>query len=320
MPTINEIYEEWLPVYSTTVKQSTLHKTETLFRLHILPYFGDYIIDKMQTKHIDPWIAKYSKTHVNFKSYHNYLRDLINFAKPRYNLSDNPCDYTRFPTQGVKKVKKVEAIWVKNQLKEFLEYIKNNESKKWYAFFRLLAYSGMRRGEILALEWSDLDFKNKTLSISKSRKRVGTKNLKDYKGSAKSIEVTGNTKTGDDRVITLDVETMKILQEWKVEQSKFYGINKIMFTNSKNDYIIDSTPLKILNRSIKDLNLPKINIHRFRHIHTTMIILANKNRNSLPAIMDRLGHSDITTTINIYNHIMGEEKVDIVTNYIEYLG
>lgn len=165
----------------------------------------------------------------------------------------------------------------------------------------------MRRGEILALEWSDLDIKGKSLSISKSLKRT------------ENGEVVGDTKTGQSRIISLDHETIRVLIFWRQLQLRIQGSQKIMFTNTTGGYMLLNHPLKTLNRIIDKHKLRPIDIHRFRHIHTTMLILSNPEENSIGAVKDRLGHADVTTTLNLYNHILKEQKVDILDKYIEYV-
>lgn len=178
----------------------------------------------------------------------------------------------------------------------------------WYAFFRLLAFSGMRRGEILDLEWKDLDFSNNMLTISKSRKYTN------------DGEVTGSTKTSKTRNISIDKTTISIMYHWKKEQFKLLGRCDLIFCKHDKSYIGLNYPIKVLDSITKKYNMPKIDIHRFRHMHNTMLMQANQSEGSLPAIMDRLGHSDITTTLNIYNHVMEKDKVNILDNLIESIN
>lgn len=306
-PTFKEVYLDWLEIYKDTVKASTYARTEDAFRIHILPYFSNYLVDKVTVKHCQDWVNIKAKEIVKYKEYSRYLKKVFDFAISRGYRKDNPCNNLIYPKMIAKKSKEIDVIWTKEELNEFLNFVENEKSLEWFAFFRLLAYTGMRRGEILALEWSDLNFTSKSLTISKSRKRT------------KDGEVTGDTKTGQPRTINIDDETLKILLDWKKLQFNIQGRQEIMFTNTTGGYMLLNHPLKTLNSVIKKHNLKPIDIHRFRHIHATMLILSNKNENSLGAIMERLGHTDIRTTMNIYNHIVEEEKEEVLNNYLEYL-
>lgn len=306
-PTFKEVYDDWIILYKDTVKPSTYARTVDAFRLHILPDFSNNLIDKITIKHCQDWVNKKSKEIVKYKEYSNYIKRLFNFAIGRGYRKDNPCTALIYPKMTAKKGKSIDFIWSKKELEIFLNVMEKDYSIKWYAFFRLLAYTGMRRGEILALEWSDFDITKRNLTISKSRKRV------------LDGEVTGDTKTGKERNIVIDLETIKILMQWRQTQLKVQGRQKIMFTNSKQTYMLLNHPNKILQAVTKKYDLPKIDIHRFRHIHTSMLIEANPNEGAIAAVMDRLGHADIKTTMNIYTHVMESKKQDILDNYLEYL-
>lgn len=306
-PKLGAVIEEWKAVYINTVKPSTYHSTESLLRVHIEPVMGDFFIDKIKVIHVQDWINKNAPNLVKYKEVIRYLSRIFDFAMSRNYCNLNPCKDVSFPKMIEKKKKKVDIIWTKEELKYFLEIVRDNYPMKWYAFFRLLAYTGMRRGEILALNWNDLDIKGKTLSISKSLKRT-------TKG-----EVIGDTKTGESRTITLDTQTIRALIFWRQLQLRAQGRQEIMFTNTKGDYMLLNHPLKTLNSIIKKYNLKPIDIHRFRHIHTTMLILSNPEENSIGAVKDRLGHADIKTTLNIYNHVLEEQKIELLDNYLDYV-
>ena len=303
--TIQSVYDEWIEIYRNTVKESTFKRTLDIFRLHILNEFGEVFVDKINVKMVQSWVNKKSKQITKYKEYCGYLKKLINYAISRNYAKENPCNYIIFPTKEVKKKKKIDYIWTVDELMQFLEYVKKERSLLWYAFFRLLAFSGMRRGEILALEWNDLDFTNNMLKISKSRKYTT------------NGEVTGSTKTNKSRDISIDKTTMSILHSWRKEQFRLIGRCELMFSKLDKSYIGLNYPIKVLDSITKKYHMTKIDIHRFRHMHTTMLMQANQSEGSLPAIMDRLGHSDITTTLNIYNHVMEKDKVNILDNLIE---
>lgn len=301
-----DVVDEWLYNYKDSVKDSTYMRTEDAFRLHILPVLGDYYVRHINHQILQEWVKNKATEIVKYKEYANYISNVLDYAVSVDYCDKNYMKDIKFPKKIAKKTKTVDTIWNKEELKEFLDLVEVEKSYKWYAFFRLLAYTGMRRGEIIALEWSDL--KGNMLTISKSRKRE------------KSGEVTGDTKTSTIRQILIDDATLKILHKWKKEQFRLYGRLDIMFNNKFGSYILLNHPIKVLHSVTDKHNLRRIDIHRFRHIHTSMLIYANKNQNSLGAIMDRLGREDIRTTLNIYNHIIGDNKEEVLDEFIKYLA
>lgn len=163
------------------------------------------------------------------------------------------------------KLKKTvsENYWTVNELHHFLTIILENEPYKHYALFRLLAYSGLRKGELYALKWEDFDSENQLLTVSKSLGRI----------DGHAIE-KGTKNTFSVRSIYLDDETCSILNIWKQETSKEKGQlsvqplsldKEFMFTYCNRDGEIE--PLhadyinNILKRIIRNHHLKKISVY-----------------------------------------------------------
>lgn len=181
-------------------------------------------------------------------------------------------------------------------------------TNQWYTFFRLLAFSGIRNGEAIVLTWNDISFKNKTITISKTLAR-GLNN--------KPMVDTPKTLTSN-RTITLDDRTMQALKRWKVEQAKAllaFGYNatskgQLVFCNlKKNKILFEHSPQAYYKKFCKRHGLRIIKIHGFRHTHAT---IALESGVPIKTLQDRLGHSDIKTTMNTYAHITEVSRVNAV--------
>src|SRR5699024_193643 len=117
------------------------------------------------------------------------------------------------PFSKVKTPRTIEAVkddsdkyYTKDELKQFLGFIKDDTM--YYAIFRLLAFTGIRKGELMALQWSDIDYKANTLSINKT-----------VTYGEKSHQIIGPTKTqASNRIIKLDKTTLSVIQKWRIEQ------------------------------------------------------------------------------------------------------
>lgn len=104
-----------------------------------------------------------------------------------------------------------ENFYSKEELNEFLEYVKEDLELNSYTYFRLLAYSGARKSELLALKWSDIDFDTSTLNINKTL----------TKGLNNKIIVQPTKTVNGRRVIDMDNDSMKLLKQWKMHQAQF---------------------------------------------------------------------------------------------------
>lgn len=298
--TFKEVYEKWIKDYEPTVKGSTFQQTRRMLELHVLPTLSELFINDITIDDIQKLIKKiYNKT-TNYKKIKNYINLVLKYAHKRDWISKNPCEFVIVPKP---KPKDKKVNWLnKDELVNFLELAKNNLSIKWYAFFRLLAFTGLRRGEALALHWADINIPSKTLSVNKGLTR-------DKNG--KAIISTPKNK-GSKRIIDLDKKTIEILLEHKKEQKN----TNIVFANDNGKYSCLSFPTHKLDKLKKIENI-QITCHGLRHTHCSLLFESGAN---LGDVQDRLGHSDVQTTMNIYNHVSKDRKkltLDNLTAFID---
>lgn len=316
--TYQEIYELWVNQYEKTVEESTFVKTTSLFKNHILPAMGCYKIEKINVdvcqKHIDEWASKLKK----FRVVKAYAAKVLNFAIKRGYLQTNPFTLVDMPTTANKKAnindEESENFYNREQLIEFLTCLEKESNYKAYTLFRLLAFSGMRKGEALALTWNDLNFKTNELRINKAIARG-----KDSQLYVKS------TKTGIARTIKMDDKTMAILKEWKKKQKQDYlilGFNttqpkQLVFSNEQNEYLQPTKTRKWILHVQNKYKLETITTHGLRHTHCSLLFEAGA---SLKEVQVRLGHSDVKTTMDIYTHVTQKAKEEAVLKFSSYLN
>ena len=168
---------------------------------------------------------------------------------------------------------------------------------KAFTLLHLLAYTGMRKSEALALTWNDLNLIEKELSITKAI------------GRGKSARLyLKPPKTGSSRVIKLVDRTITILKEWKRIQKQEYLVlglnttkaNQLIFSNTNNEYIQPVQVQKWMYSVQKNHSLVKITPHGLRHTHCSLLFEAGA---SIKEVQDRLGHTDVKTTMDIYTHV-----------------
>lgn len=317
--TFKDVYLDWLDTYKITVRVSTLIKTEKIFNQHILPKIGDMLITKIESHILQSMINDWHKRFKIHKRYYNYMVKVFDYAKKLRYIDTNPTDYVIIPTQEVayKRGKSVKEYYTKDELETLLEACKRMNSGKWHAFFRLLAFSGVRRGEALALTWNDVNFKESCINVNKTLTH----------GRNNSLIVQKPKTKNSIRTIYLDKITMGILKEWRLEQTETlfnFGFNtlrkeQLVFCKwNSNTHIDLATPRNALLRICKQCNLEMINIHGFRHTHCSLLFEANV---PMKDVKERLGHADIQTTMNIYTHVTDESKnnsVELFANYVNF--
>lgn len=306
--TFEEIYFEWIEAYEKTVEPSTFYKTKKLFENHILPNLGKYRMKQITINQVQKIVNEWADNLVHYKQLRSYSSQIFKYAIVLEVLEKNPMEHVKLPKK--KKAQPSNNYYSKEELNIFLESL-NGSSVKEQAFFYLIANTGIRVGEAVALYWEDVDFVKSTLSISKAIGRSDALYMK-------------STKTGDNRCIDLDSNTIEKLKNWKTQYIKLYGriqsnkgsSKQLMFPNAKGTWHQPSTPNVWLKKIQKKFNFKKISVHGFRHTHCTLLFESGA---TLKAVQDRLGHSDATTTLNIYTHVTKKAKDDLILNYVSYM-
>lgn len=316
--TYKDVYDYFMSSYKNTVKESTLNRVLGVFKHHILPELGSYPIKNISVPMCQSAVNEWAKKIKDFHKIKAYAGLVFKQAKKIGIIYDNPMDNVTMPK--TQKSKKSESLmfYDKNELINFFQCLNLEYQNKNYqpiALFRLLAFTGMRKGEALALNWSDIDLNQGTLNINKSITR--TVDNKMIIGSPKTNKST--------RTIDLDAGTVKVLQHWKTAQKRmllFLGFNaggpeQLVFTSDHNTLLSTSKPNKYLQHVIKKYNLKYIKVHGFRH---TFASLAFESGATIKQVQEQLGHSDVQTTLQIYSHVSKYAKKDTVDKFANYIG
>lgn len=302
--TFKEVFELWFDsIYKRDVRESTTVKTRELFDNHILEAFGHMRIDKINKVHCRSAINKWSKSLSKTKVMKNYCVRVFDFAIDDLDLIKvNPMERIKVPK--FKKEKKPIQFYNKDELKLFLDCAKEEEDSKWYVIYRLLAFSGMRKGELLGLQWKKINFQDNIIQIDQTLTR----------GQNNTLIIQPTKTSAGTRTISMDSTTMNILKEWRTQQRLDFlklGMNtnkpnQYVFTSYKDNSLIQHSNLtNVINRIIKKHDLKRITVHQLRHSHCSLLFESGA---TIKEVQERLGHSSYEVTLNIYTHVTEEKK------------
>lgn len=315
--TFQDVYLLWLEQYKGGVKENTLRQTKSAFRMYILPHLGDFRIEKINVARCQKAVNAWAERTKIFKLFKNYASSVFKYAISLDMCSDNPMAKVHVPVKkqslGDEDNKKIK-FYSKNELLTFLDCLEKEGNQKRLTFFRVLAFTGARKSEILALTWEDVDFTNKKLNINKTL-AIGEKGI---------IVNTPKTKSSK-RIISLDERTIEILKHWRKEQRKLYfalGFNtsgkaQAVFTNKDNRYIRPNTVSAWMQNIVDKYDLNYIKIHGFRHTHCSLLFDSGA---SIQEVKERLGHANIETTMNIYAHVTEEKADSTADRFAQYMN
>lgn len=239
----------------------------------------------------------------------NIIKRILDYGVQLGAINDNPAIKVFPPKLKVRTVSKIKYFDDK-ELKMFLEYLESLEpsieNQLHNALYRLLLATGLRIGEALALNWSDIDFSEKLVNVTKT--------------TLQSREVQDSPKTkGSNRIISLDNTTLQILANWRKFQNnhnKVIGLSdSVVFSYDGQRLIYESERVR-LSSHLESARLPNIGLHGFRHTHASLLMNNDVNPKE---IQERLGHSKITTTLDTYSHLAKDKKKETAEKFSNIL-
>lgn len=251
----------------------------------------------------------------NYKAIFNLITRIFKYAKQLKIVTDDPTSSVIIPkaSRQFSNLEHSRNYYTRDELKTFLEYAEKHEKYKIYVLFRLLAFSGIRKGEALALTWNDVDFKKAQITINKTIILVS------------KVKVTTPKTKSSNRTVFIDKKTLAILSEWRLRQKKellqkgFNALspNQLIFPDKNNHYIIPTTISKMMNRVSEGSNLHHITVHGLRHTYAT---LAAQGGMSVKQLQAQLGHSKVEITLDVYTSITDEQRKDTANQYTSFVN
>ena len=301
---LRDFFEEYVQLRQSNLRETSLAKLNSLVQEHVLPTLGDYSLGDLSSRVLANWQASLCA-----KGYkHNYLlriysalNGMLNYAAKMKYIPENP-------TKNLEKIREVDFSAPDEKIhyytaEEFLRFqqtanlaIHNYYERSVYMFLVIAYYTGMRKGEIHALRWSDLCDGTIRVRRSISQKVKGKSAVETApknKASVRTLQIPIPLQTLLDQYIIL--QKSEFLENWSPDFKVIYGPR-----------CISDTGLSNFNKAwAKAASLEPIRIHDYRHSHASL--LANEGIN-IQEIARRLGHADVKITWQTYAHLYPREE------------
>jgi len=303
--TVREIAAAWKEYKRPYVKQSTMAAYVLILENHVLPYFGDG--DSIHEQAVQAFVLQKLGNGLSVKT----VKDILIVLKMvmKYGAKNEWMTYCewdiKYPTTSINK--ELEVLSVANHRK-ILNYIQSHFTFTGLGIYISLS-TGLRIGEICALKWSDINVTDGTITISRTIERIYI-----IEGEKKHTELVINTpKTKNScREIPMSKELLAMMKPLKkVVNDDFY-----VLTNNERP-AEPRTYRNYYNRLMARLNIPKLKYHGLRHSFATRCIEAGCDYKTVSVL---LGHSNISTTLNLYVHPNMEQKKRCITKMFKSLG
>lgn len=294
--TLDELYANYYNYRKTNVRITSLYGDNQKYQNHISPVLGNILLSKLSSNDIATWKLKLVKKEMTERFTNQViciLRSLLRYGLERdYHISNK----LLIELTKVKMKKKVveREILTYDEIDKFLETF-NKDIPKEYAYwlyFYTLSRCGMRPNEFRALQVKDI--KGNYLSVNHD---ITSK----IKGQGDIIQYCKNDSSI--REVLMPEDIINLLNEY----TKDYDPNDFIFGKEKP--FRETNIKRMLDKHLKIANLKHITVYGFRHSHATHLI---RNGVMIKVVSTRLGHKDIQTTLNVYQHLLKEDQESVL--------
>ena len=304
------LVQQWLPAIATSVRKTTHASYTGHVRQHLCPHLGSVLLSELEPGAINLFYAhllsagrrdgRGGLSPVTVRRIHATLHRALRDAVKWGLLDANPasrCDPPRARADDITELR----TWEPDDVRAFLEFAAPTPlAPLWH----LLVMTGLRRGEALGLRWADVDLQRKTLVIRQTVVTIGYE-----------IHISRPKSAKGRRVVALDDDSVNVLRFHRSHHPDAHP-DDFVFGHDDGSPLHPIKVSKAFERLVRRSGLPKIRLHDLRHTHATMALQAGIH----PKIVsERLGHSTIALTLDIYSHAlqhMQHEAVEAIAKLI----
>jgi integrase len=291
--TLGDYLKRWIISYAPSLSANAVRRYAGIINNHLIPGLGRVPLAKLRLLQIQHYYDEKVKTQSpnSVRYHHAVLHKALDTAITWQLLTRNPSHAAIIPPKEQTEFE----IWNEEELSTFLNSIVNTP---WYPLFQTALYTGLRRSELLAIRWRDLELVPGRINVSRS--------LHSNKDKGYFYKET-KSKYGR-RSVTLPSSTIAVLQKYKADTVSTLLLSGSTFSDSRLVFCREDgqpySPNFITGRwnvLVKRSGLKKLRLHDARHTHASILLKAGVH---LKIVQERLGHSSIQITADLYSHIM----------------
>ncbi|WIB68066.1 site-specific integrase [Curtobacterium sp. MCBD17_035] len=295
--TVREYLEQWLRRrVDDGLRASTAYTYSAYVTNDIVPQVGALKLTDLRRHHIDALVRKLrddGRGGVTVRRIYSTLRAALADAERLDLIASNPAANVTVPTPARKPM----TMWEPQQAQQFLDGLTD---ERLGVLFEFALYTGMRRGEIVGLRWSDVDLPRAQVTVRQQRVQVGSR-----------VEVGAvKTDAGQDRRVLLGANVVGSLIAWQVRQAQeaellgsTYNPSGYVFTTALGEPLRPDYVTKRFDVLVTRAGLPRMRFHGLRHMHASLMLASGVD---LGTVSKRLGHSTLAITSDLYGHLLDE--------------
>lgn len=306
--TVGAWLERWIDAHAVELKPSTEKTYRDKIRLYLVPALGHERLQALSPSRLSVvWRDMHERGGKDGKPVsprtvefaRAVLRKALQDAVVERLLEVNPVTGSKSPKRDGKPQ---HVTWTGAQLQAFLAKV---ESTRWFPLWQLAAATGMRRGELMALTWAQIDLEAGLVSVERSTTQLGQE------------RVTTTPKNHERRKVAIDPHAVAALKAWRKTQAEerlawggaYEDTEGLVFTWENGRPVLPDYVSKAFLASQAGLELPRMVVHGLRHTHATILL---RDRVPVHIVSKRLGHKDPSVTLNVYADVIPDDDTSAV--------
>ena len=308
------INQTWLPRKRVHVRATTAHRYGWIVEHYVLPRVGDVPLRMLRSDHLDDLyehlLARGGRNGQSLapKTVHEahlVIRNALDLALHRQLVDRNVALAVRSPRRRGGGTT-VARVWNAHELHTFLAFAKD---QRLYPALHLAAHTGMRRGEVTGLKWTDFDATGKRVSICRTIQSL----------AGRPVEFGAKTRTSR-RCVDLDDSTVALLQRWRrtLERDQLpNGADDWMFCNTAGRFLNPESLSQLFTRTRARSGLPRIRFHDLRHTHASLLVASGV---PIKVVTERLGHAHPAFTMHTYQHLLPGMSAEAANRFADLIA
>lgn len=298
--------ERWLPLQESRLRPRTYRSYESVVELHVVPRIGRIRLAKLQPDDLDGLYVELLRngnrrgkaagglSPASVRYVHRVLRKALGDAHRKGIVSRNVASQADPPSPAANADPEAMHVWDAAELRHFLDV---TATHRHHVLFTVAARTGMRRGEVLALHWHDIDFDRSTITIRRSLAEVGW-----------DLQFTDVKTRTARRTINISSQALDALrrhrdaaEEAAAGSAEAFDPKGLVFAGPDGGPIHPEYVTRAFDRLVAKHGLPRIRFHDLRHTHATLLLRAGV---PVKVVSERLGHASPGFTLNVYQHVL----------------
>jgi integrase len=302
---------EWLQLIKPTLKTKTYDSYESLLRVHLVPRLGHIKLNKLTPEQINgAWAKMLKEGHSPALIGHCHLRlsKALHDAMKRKLIANDPMRFVTKPKIETKEIRPLSSEKDDTGLSEIDRVLEVAKDTEYYAIIHTALHTGMRRNELLGLRWKDINTDESILHLNRSIHRksgVTTYHPPKTKSGSRPIDLTPSSSL----VLRKQWELQKgdaLIYDYKVTEES------PVFIRRTGEPLLPDTITHAFKKLVMSIGILDVWFHDLRHTHATVMLLQGVHPK---VVQERLGHSKMSTTMDLYSHVMPSMQKDAVERF-----